>query len=228
MPLIRDYSTLYGTVARSATSTLGLWTFPGPARKLLYRYFGRIPNLDVNAYFRPVKKGGTNALAQLETKVAADYATPKFPLSTGNTSYGVRSICNAFGSLSVQGEQGVSKNRLVRKNSAFHSTSSYQLRFRLPTRRLLSPVLSQLDEVTTDRDLYLFVAQSFRAFDQAVYAKARDGCSGDLERSPSCGPVYRHSDPNDPLPAEVSEALATVFDTTNSLELEPLEESADR
>ncbi|CAM9117200.1 unnamed protein product [Hapterophycus canaliculatus] len=86
---------------------------------------------------------------------------------------------------------------------------------------------SQLEKVATEGDLYPFIAQSFRVFDEAVYAKAQERCAGDLERFYSWGPSHRIYDTNDPLPGEVSEAIMAVFETTNSLEFEPLQETVD-
>ncbi|CAN0073206.1 unnamed protein product [Scytosiphon promiscuus] len=86
----------------------------------------------------------------------------------------------------------------------------------------------QVNRVANDRDLYLFVAESFREFDQAVITQARQWFSSDLDRFYSCGPSNRKSFPNDPLPGEVSEAIMKVFETTNSLDFEPLQPAADR
>lgn len=107
-------------------------------------------------------------------------------------------------------------------------TRSHQLCTPPPARPFWLHVRIQLDKAATGYDLYRFVAQSFRAFDQAVYAKGRERCAGDLEQFYSCGPSHRSYDPNDPLPGEVSEAIAAVFETTNSLDFEALQEAADR
>ncbi|CAN0168140.1 unnamed protein product [Scytosiphon promiscuus] len=85
-----------------------------------------------------------------------------------------------------------------------------------------------LDNVATEGDLYQFVAQSFRAFDQAIYAKARRRCAGDLDHYYSDGPSHRNFDPDDPLLEEVSEAMAEVLRTESSLDFEPLQEAVDR
>ncbi|CAN0217117.1 unnamed protein product [Scytosiphon promiscuus] len=85
----------------------------------------------------------------------------------------------------------------------------------------------QLDRFATKGGLYRFIAESFRAFNQAVYAEAQKRCGRGFERLYCWGPSYRRFDPNDTLPGEVSEAIAAVVATTNSLDFEPLQEAAD-
>lgn len=80
----------------------------------------------------------------------------------------------------------------------------------------------QMDRVTTEGDVYQFVAHSFRAFDRAVYAKTQERYSGDLDRFFSGGAT---SHLNDSLPWEVSEAIAAVLGT---IKFEPLRETVDR
>ncbi|CAM9724096.1 unnamed protein product [Scytosiphon promiscuus] len=86
----------------------------------------------------------------------------------------------------------------------------------------------QMEKVFGGVDVYRFVAQSFRAFDQAVFAKAQEICADGLDGFYSGGPSHRSSDLDDPLPGDVSESIAAVLETTNSLEFDPLQEIADR
>ncbi|CAN0073273.1 unnamed protein product [Scytosiphon promiscuus] len=86
----------------------------------------------------------------------------------------------------------------------------------------------QLEKVVAEGEPYRFIAQSIRAFDEAVHAKARERCAGDLERFCFSGPSHWESHPKDDLPSQVSEAVAAVLGTSSELDFEPLREISDR
>ncbi|CAM9097618.1 unnamed protein product [Hapterophycus canaliculatus] len=86
----------------------------------------------------------------------------------------------------------------------------------------------QLNGVVSEGDLYRFVMQSFRAFDQAVSTKARRRYAGDLDQFHSVGPSSQSCGVSDLQPWEVSEAIAEVLGTGGPLEFESLRETVDR
>lgn len=91
---------------------------------------------------------------------------------------------------------------------------------------------SQLNEAATEVEMYLYVAQSFRAFEQALHAKTKDqstmarenlceaasGATPDSVRRPE--KVLR--------PGEVSDAIGTMVGTVSGIDFEPLQEAVDR
>lgn len=87
---------------------------------------------------------------------------------------------------------------------------------------------SQLGKVATEGELYRFIAQSFKAFDNAVFTEARERCGGAAEDFYYAGTHSQISSPNDPEPGEVSGAIAAVFEKSSSPDFEPLQETADR
>lgn len=99
-----------------------------------------------------------------------------------------------------------------------------------------SPILltpqSQLKEAATEVELYQYVAQSFRAFEQTVHVTAsiNSATAGDhLCEAASDGrsDTLLRSD-HVLLPGEVANAMGTVLASGNFLDFEPLEEAVDR
>lgn len=86
----------------------------------------------------------------------------------------------------------------------------------------------QLDGVFTEVELYRFVAELFRAFDQAVYFKTRERSTGDLDRVSFGGGCYGGCGLENPTPWEVSEAFAEALGTGSPLEFEYLQETVDK
>ncbi|CAN0213817.1 unnamed protein product [Scytosiphon promiscuus] len=86
----------------------------------------------------------------------------------------------------------------------------------------------QLGEVLTERDLYQFVAESFRVFHQAAYTRAHKRCDGDPDPHCPGGPANETCRPDDIPSREVSEAMAEVLGTGNCPDFEPLEGTIDR
>lgn len=91
---------------------------------------------------------------------------------------------------------------------------------------------SQLAGVAAEGELYRYVSQSFKAFEQAFQQKAYKQSARHVE---ILGEDVRHgrSDRNRRpasafLPGEISEAMGTVFGDRNLLVFEPLEEAVDR
>lgn len=87
---------------------------------------------------------------------------------------------------------------------------------------------SQLGEVATESELYRFIAQSSRAFDQAIYAKFQEQCPSTVEDIECSGPHSEGSPPCNPHPKEVWEATVAVLDEGNFPEFESLQKAAER
>lgn len=91
---------------------------------------------------------------------------------------------------------------------------------------------SQLSDVAAEGELYKYVAQSFKAFEQAFQQKAYQQSARDVEtlgEAEGHGESDRNRRPASAfLPGEISEAMGTVFGDRNLLVFEPLEEAVDR
>ncbi|CAM9492008.1 unnamed protein product [Ectocarpus fasciculatus] len=91
----------------------------------------------------------------------------------------------------------------------------------------------QLNEAATEVELYIYVAQSFRAYEQAVHAKAiiqsATACDHLCEAASDgrSDTAVLRSD-HVLLPREVADAMETVFGSGKYLDFEPLEEAVDR
>ncbi|CAM9299056.1 unnamed protein product [Ectocarpus sp. 8 AP-2014] len=90
----------------------------------------------------------------------------------------------------------------------------------------------QLADVAAEGELYKYIAQSFKAFEQAFQQKAFKQSARDVE-TPGETEGHGESDrnrrpPSALLPGEISEAMGTVFGDGNLLVFEPLEEAVDR
>lgn len=90
----------------------------------------------------------------------------------------------------------------------------------------------QLYVAADERELYIFVTQSFKVFEQVVFTKACEksatarGRSEDPEQREEGGRnSFAHGD--GPLPSEVAEAMTAGL-RENMIEFEQLEETADR
>ncbi|CAM9574729.1 unnamed protein product [Ectocarpus fasciculatus] len=90
----------------------------------------------------------------------------------------------------------------------------------------------QLNKAATEVELYQYVAQSLRAFEQAVHTQAIIQSATACEHlcevvSDGRSDTVLRSD-HVLLPREVAEAMGTVLGTENCLNFEPLEEAVDR
>ncbi|CAN0314629.1 unnamed protein product, partial [Ectocarpus fasciculatus] len=90
----------------------------------------------------------------------------------------------------------------------------------------------QLADVAAEGELYQYVCQSFKAFEQAFQQKAYKKSARDA-KTPGEAERHGRSDRNRRpasalLPGEISEAMGTVFGKGNLLVFEPLEEAVDR
>lgn len=97
-----------------------------------------------------------------------------------------------------------------------------------PLQHVWFHVRLQLEEAANEGDLYRFVTQSTRAFDQAVCAKMHGRRTLSVEDVQFVGTERRDSSPGDTRPAELSEAIMAVLDEGNHPEFERLQEAADR
>ncbi|CAN0090205.1 unnamed protein product [Ectocarpus sp. 4 AP-2014] len=91
---------------------------------------------------------------------------------------------------------------------------------------------SQLADVAAEGELYKYIAQSFKAFEQAFQQKAYKQSAKNVE-TPGEDEGHGESDRNRRpasafLPGEISEAMGTVFGDRNLLVFEPLQEAVDR
>ncbi|CBN75396.1 expressed unknown protein [Ectocarpus siliculosus] len=90
----------------------------------------------------------------------------------------------------------------------------------------------QLKEAATEVDLYQYVAQSYRAYEQILHqlpskqiaTTCENPCDAESDRGSDSG---RRSD-HVFLPREVSDAIGTYLESVRCLSFEPLEEAVDR
>lgn len=100
--------------------------------------------------------------------------------------------------------------------------------FSPPVQRLWLYVCCQLEEISNEGELYRFIAQSSRAFDKAVYAKAQEQLASAAEGLHFAGPQNRVSPPCILQSGELSRAIVAVLESGNYPEFETLQETADR
>lgn len=84
----------------------------------------------------------------------------------------------------------------------------------------------QINAAADERELYIYVTQSFKAFEQGVFATACEMSATARGRSEDAQPREEGSG-DAPLPSEVADAMAAGLQE-NALEFERLEESVDR
>lgn len=97
-------------------------------------------------------------------------------------------------------------------------------------RSLIPPLfLIQINAAADETELYRYVTQSFRVFEQAVFSKASQGNTAPYGRSEDAEP-QDEDDPHRgsrPLPSEFSDAFAAGL-KENIVGFERLEETVDR
>ncbi|CAM9151229.1 unnamed protein product [Ectocarpus sp. 8 AP-2014] len=89
----------------------------------------------------------------------------------------------------------------------------------------------QLNEAVTEVELYQYVAQSYRAYEQILHETVTKQNATACETSCEAAPDGRSDGVRGAdhvlLPQEVSEAIGTVFESVSGLSFEPLEEAVD-
>ncbi|CAM9113851.1 unnamed protein product [Ectocarpus sp. 8 AP-2014] len=89
----------------------------------------------------------------------------------------------------------------------------------------------QLNEAVTEVELYQYVAQSYRAYEQILHETVTKQNATACETSREAAPDGRSDGVREAdrvlLPQEVSEAIGTVFESVSGLSFEPLEEAVD-
>ncbi|CAN0185752.1 unnamed protein product [Scytosiphon promiscuus] len=85
----------------------------------------------------------------------------------------------------------------------------------------------QLQEISTEDELYCFVVKSIRAFYDAVHVKVQEQCRAAVQDLYSAGPGIGDSPASHPQSKEWAAAMGAVMDEGNYPEFEPLQETAD-
>lgn len=86
--------------------------------------------------------------------------------------------------------------------------------------------------VTTEDELYRYVAHSVRAFDRAVYTTATEKSTRGGDNICDCAPHGRpdgvNPSPQDFMAGDISNTMGVLLEDGSSIDFEPLEEAVDR